>query len=227
MSIALGGERILDRVSFDVAPGELCCLLGPSGCGKTTLLRVIGGLVAPSSGAVSIGGRSPREAWHEVAFVFQSPRLVPWRDALGNVSLGVELRHGRASRERAGAALELVGMAHASQKYPSVLSGGERQRIALARALAIDPRVLLMDEPFSALDIDTRVQLRTALLELWAKERKTILFVTHDQQEARVLAQHLVVLTPRPGRVLADSRSAPGGLSSGLADVGAGPQPLS
>ncbi len=206
LAVALGAERIIDDLSFTVASGELCCLLGPSGCGKTTLLRVVGGLVPATSGRVTVGGRPPADAWREVAYVFQAPRLVPWRDALGNVRLGVELRDGTLPRatvaRRARAALELVGLVDGAAKYPAVLSGGERQRVALARALAVDPAVILMDEPFSALDAETRERLRESLREIWRAARKTILFVTHDRQEAAVLGEHLVVLSARPARVL-------------------------
>ena len=164
VDVAFGDEQIYDRLSFDVRRGEFVCILGPSGCGKSTSLRVIGGLLDVSNGRVIVDGRAPRDAWPEIAFVFQSPRLVPWRTALDNVLLGTELRFGAGDRERRRARatelLTLVGLAGDTRKYPSMLSGGERQRVAIARALAVDPKIVLMDEPFSALDPNMRSRMR-------------------------------------------------------------------
>src|ERR1700752_1682881 len=152
VGVVFGEERIYDRLSFDVRRGEFVCILGPSGCGKSTSLRIIGGLLDVSSGRVTVDGRTPQDAWSDIAFVFQSPRLVPWRSALGNVMLGGDLRFGAAgraeSRARAQALLELVGLSRDAAKYPIILSGGDRQRVAIARALAVDPKIGLMDEPF-------------------------------------------------------------------------------
>src|SRR5262245_18303193 len=143
VEVAFGEERIYDRLSFDVRRGEFVCILGPSGCGKSTSLRIIGGLLDVSSGRVIVDGRAPRDAWSYIAFVFQAPRLVPWRTALDNVLLGSQLRFGASDKERRKARatelLSLVGLAGDARKYPSMLSGGERQRVAIARALAVDP----------------------------------------------------------------------------------------
>lgn len=206
VELTLGGERIYDRVDFHVADREFVCLLGPSGCGKSTSLRIIGDLLAPGAGRVEVNGKLPAESWQEIAFVFQSPRLAPWRNALANVLLGVELRFGKAeARRRADKArdlLKLVGLATSGAKYPLMLSGGERQRVAIARALAVDPSIVLMDEPFSALDPNTRRRMRAEIERIWQETRKTILFVTHDIEEALVLADRIVLMSNKPTRVL-------------------------
>ena len=206
VGVAFGGERIYDKLSFDVRRGEFVCILGPSGCGKSTSLRIIGGLLDVSSGRVTVDGREPRDAWAEIAFVFQSPRLVPWRTALDNVLLGSELRFGSGDRDkrraRANELLRLVGLAGDAGKYPSMLSGGERQRVAIARALAVDPKIVLMDEPFSALDPNMRGRMRTEMERIWLETGKTVVFVTHDIDEALQLADRTVVLSNKPTRVL-------------------------
>jgi NitT/TauT family transport system ATP-binding protein len=189
-----------------VRRGEFLCILGPSGCGKSTSLRVIGDLLGISAGRVTVDGRPPREAWRELAFVFQSPRLVPWRTALGNVMLAMELRYDgmkRAAMEAtARELLALVGLAGDMHKYPRMLSGGERQRVAIARALAVDPQIILMDEPFSALDLNTRRRLRLEIISIWQKTQKTVAFVTHDIDEALTLADRIILLSNKPTRVL-------------------------
>jgi len=206
VGVVFGEERICDGLSFDVRRGEFVCILGPSGCGKSTSLRVIGGLLDASSGRVTVDGRAPHDAWPEIAFVFQSPRLVPWRTALGNVLLGSELRFGAGDRERrttrAADLLDLVGLAGDARKYPSMLSGGERQRVAIARALAVDPKIVLMDEPFSALDPNMRSRMRVEMERIWLETGKTVVFVTHDVDEALQLADRTVVLSNKPTRVL-------------------------
>jgi len=210
VALSFGGERIFDRVSFDVGESEFVCLLGPSGCGKSTSLRIIGDLLRPDGGRVEVNGRPPAESWSDIAFVFQSPRLAPWRNVLANVLLGVELRFGRAEAkrraDRARALLALVGLADAAAKYPLMLSGGERQRVAIARALAVDPSIVLLDEPFSALDPNTRRRLRAEIERIWLDTKKTILFVTHDIDEALILADRIVLLSNKPTRVLQDIR---------------------
>lgn len=206
VEVVLGGERIYERLTFEVRRGEFLCVLGPSGCGKSTSLRMIGGLLGTTGGTVTVDGRSPQDAWSEIAFVFQSPRLVPWRTALDNVLLGAELRFGRAERERRGTQardlLALVGLADDAKKYPAMLSGGERQRVAIARALAVDPQIVLMDEPFSALDPTTRGRMRDEMERIWLRTGKTIMFVTHDIDEALRLADRVVLLSKKPTRVL-------------------------
>lgn len=204
--LTLGGEPIYDSLDFTVRKGEFVCLLGPSGCGKSTSLRIAGDLVPPDAGRVEVLGKSPKDAWQDIAFVFQSPRLVAWRNALSNVLLGAELRFGRAEgRKRAAKArdlLALVGLADSANKYPLMLSGGERQRVAIARALAVDPAIIMMDEPFSALDPNTRRRLRAEIVRIWQETGKTILFVTHDIDEALTLADRIVLLSKKPTRVL-------------------------
>src|ERR1044071_5266293 len=206
VGVRFGGEQIYDRLSFDVRRGEFVCILGPSGCGKSTSLRMIGGLLTVTPGRVTVDGRTPNEAWPEIAFVFQSPRLVPWRSALDNVLLGTELRFGSGDREqrraRATELLRLVGLGDDSHKYPSMLSGGERQRVAIARALAVDPKIVLMDEPFSALDPNMRLRMRSEMERIWLETGKTVVFVTHDIEESLQLADRIVVLSNKPTRVL-------------------------
>ena len=186
--------------------GEFVCLLGPSGCGKSTALRIIGDLLPPGAGRVLVNGKAPVASWSDIAFVFQSPRLAPWRNALTNVLLGAELRFGRAeAKKRAGKArdlLALVGLADSAHKFPLMLSGGERQRVAIARALAVDPSIVLMDEPFSALDPNTRRRLRAEIERIWQETAKTIVFVTHDIDEALILADRIVLMSNKPTRVL-------------------------
>ena len=206
VSVAFGDEQIYDRLTFDVRAGEFVCILGPSGCGKSTSLRLIGGLLDADGGRITVDGRAPHEAWAEIAFVFQSPRLVSWRTALDNVLLGSELRFGAGDKKRrtarAAELLSLVGLAGDAHKYPSMLSGGERQRVAIARALAVDPKIVLMDEPFSALDPNMRARMRVEVERIWLETGKTVVFVTHDIDEALQLADRTVVLSNKPTRVL-------------------------
>jgi NitT/TauT family transport system ATP-binding protein len=203
--VELGGQQIYDRLGFQVSRGEFVCLLGPSGCGKSTSLRVMGGLLPVAGGSVRIMGQSPAEGWPKLAYVFQSPRLVSWRNALENVVLGMELRFGAGSaasrRAKAMELLALVGLAADTHKYPSMLSGGERQRVAIARALAVDPEIIFMDEPFSALDPTTRRKMRSEIEQIWRHTGKTIVFVTHDVDEALQLADRIILLGRKPSSV--------------------------
>ena len=207
VGLKLGGMTIYDDISFDVAPGEFLCLLGPSGCGKSTALRLLGDLLPVQTGSVTVAGRTPAEAAGHLAYVFQQPRLLPWRNALANAAFGVEMRHPeipRSEREdRARRQLERVGLGEDMAKMPLMLSGGERQRVAIARALALDPDIILMDEPFSALDPNIRTRLRDQIIELWQQSGKTVIFVTHDMDEALYLADRIVVFSPKPARVAA------------------------
>lgn len=207
ISVAFGREVIYDRLSFTVEDGEFLCILGPSGCGKSTLLRVIGDLLKVDEGRVQVRGRPAAEGWQDIAYVFQSPRLLPWRTAEDNVILGNQLRFGRQKakpelRALARSLLDLVGLGRDAHKMPAMLSGGERQRVAIARALAVDPQIILMDEPFSALDVRTRRHMREEIVAIWRKTRKTIVFVTHEIDEAIDLADRIVVLSPKPTSVL-------------------------
>jgi NitT/TauT family transport system ATP-binding protein len=210
LAVWRGLHQIIGAASFTVSRGEFICILGRSGCGKSTLLRVLGGLLPPSGGETLIVGAAPGSSWTHVSFVFQTPRLVRWRNALENVQLGLDLRYGRGRahhaehQRRAAEMLDLVGLGGAQAKRPSMLSGGERQRVAIARSLAVEPRILLMDEPFSALDVRTRGQLRDQLIKIWQRTRRTIVFVTHDIGEALILGDRVIVLGDTPSRVLAD-----------------------
>lgn len=197
-----GQVLALDNMSFDVKPGEFVSLVGPSGCGKTTLLRLIDGLIAPDTGEVLVKGRPP-EPTYEMAMVFQSARLLPWRTVAGNIDFVLGLRgHSRSTRRaRVEAMLGAVGLRDFAEAYPHELSGGMQQRVGLARALAVEPDVLLMDEPFAALDAMTRETLRGELLRLWERRRMAVVFVTHDIDEAIILSQRIVVLRPRPGQI--------------------------
>ena len=195
--------QVLNDISFEMREGELLSVVGLSGCGKTTLLRIIGGLLDPDSGSVRVDGRTVRGPGLDRAIVFQQPSLLPWRTALRNVQFGLELK--RTAKDirlaRAREALDLVGLRDYERYYPKQLSGGMQQRVGLARALAVEPEILLMDEPFSALDAQTREELQAELLQLHAATRKTIMFVTHDLDEAVYLSDRVLVLLPHPGRV--------------------------
>jgi NitT/TauT family transport system ATP-binding protein len=195
----------LADVAFTVESEEFVALLGPSGCGKSTLLNLIAGLLTPSSGSIWFDGERP-PARAISALVFQEFALFPWRTAQANVEFGLE-EAGVAPAERAERArrfIELTGLTGFEAKYPHELSGGMRQRVGIARALAVEPAVLLMDEPFSALDAQTRQLMQEELLSIWERTRKTILYVTHNIQEAVYMADRVVVLSRRPGRVLAE-----------------------
>jgi len=198
----------LQDVSLDIIDGELLTLLGPSGCGKSTFLRVVADLIAPTSGSLQVLGVTPQAARirRDIGFVFQDAALLPWRTALQNVELPLEVARGRANTNRAARAtprelLELVGLKGNENAYPHELSGGMRQRVAIARALVSDPKVLLMDEPFGALDEITRDRLNEELLRFWRELGMTVLFVTHSIYEAAFLAQRVLMLAANPGRV--------------------------
>ena len=195
----------LDGVSFEVPAHGVSCVLGPNGSGKSTLLRLIAGLLVPGSGQIQIDGQAVADADQRVGLVFQEPRLLPWRTALDNVAFPLQLAGlGQSERHaRARALLELVGVESFAGAYPHQLSGGMRQRVAIARALARDPEILLLDEPFSALDALTRERFNDELLELWRRTGTTILLVTHSIAEAIYLADEVVVLSSSPGRVAA------------------------
>jgi ABC-type nitrate/sulfonate/bicarbonate transport system ATPase subunit len=199
-----GPVDALRDVSLSVGAGEFCTVIGPSGCGKSTLLGMLGGLVAPDAGRVTVDGRpvnapDPRR----VATVFQDPGLFPWRTTVENVEFGLELQGVPAARRRQVATelLGPLGLREFAGKYPRELSGGMRQRVAIGRALAIDTPIVLMDEPFGALDEQTRVLMGEWLLDIWRRTRKTVVFVTHSLHEALALSTRVVVMTARPGRI--------------------------
>jgi NitT/TauT family transport system ATP-binding protein len=199
-----GGEfTALDRVSLDVADREFVTVVGPSGCGKSTLLNMAAGLAEPSTGQVLVDGARVRGPGPERGVIFQQYALFPWLTVRGNVEFGLKLTSLSAAerRRKADHAIELVGLTDFADALPKTLSGGMKQRCAIARAYAVDPEVLLMDEPFGALDALTRVQLQDQLLHTWTRERRTVMFVTHDVDEAVYLARRVVVMAARPGRV--------------------------
>jgi NitT/TauT family transport system ATP-binding protein len=195
--------RVLDRMSFRVGEGEFVCIVGPSGCGKSTLLNLLAGLDAPDGGRVRFVG--PRTSSGPVTtIVWQDYALIPWRNVLSNVAFGLEARgFSKTERlERAREHLQAMGIEEFSKAMPHELSGGMRQRVGIARALANDPELLLMDEPFAAVDAQTRIILQEELLSLWTRERKTIIFITHNIDEALLLGDRVLVLSSRPSRVL-------------------------
>lgn len=195
-------EALVD-ISIEVNDEEFICILGPSGCGKTTLLRIIAGLDHPTSGVVRIDGSVIDRPNRKLGMIFQDYSLYPWRTVNENIAFGLELQ-GVVEEERVAIVrkyLDLTGLSEFGTSYPYELSGGMRQRIAVVRALAVEPAVLLMDEPFGALDAQTRNKLQHELLDIWGKTKKTILFVTHSVDEAVFLADRIIVLTPRPGRI--------------------------
>jgi NitT/TauT family transport system ATP-binding protein len=199
----LGRLDALDDVTFDVERGEFVCLIGPSGCGKSTLLRLVAGLIPPDSGEVRLDGQAQRGPQRKVGLVFQQPTLLPWRTVTANVALPLELARTPANevRERSAALLDLVGLRDFAKEYPANLSGGMAQRVAIARALCQDPDVLLLDEPFGALDALTRERMAEELLRIWERSQRTVLMVTHNVAEAALLSDRVVVLSPRPGHV--------------------------
>jgi NitT/TauT family transport system ATP-binding protein len=201
-----GSIDALGPVTFQVRDGSFVCLVGPSGCGKSTLLRIMAGLLTPSEGTVSLDGSTIRQPQRRIGLVFQQSNLMPWRTVLDNLALPLELAGSdRAARQtQANAVLERVGLVGFGHAYPSELSGGMAQRVAIGRALIHNPDVLLLDEPFGALDALTREQMQLELMRLWAAERKTALMVTHSITEAVFVADRVLVMSLRPGRIRAD-----------------------
>ncbi len=197
----------LTNVTMNIHKGEFVSLLGPSGCGKTTLLRIIADLLVPTTGEITVGGETPKDARlkRKYGIVFQGAVLYDWRTVKKNIMLPLEIMHlpKRDCEERAEKMLELVGLKDFAKHYPRQLSGGMQQRVGIARALAIQPEILLMDEPFSALDEFTREKLHEDLLRIWRKTNKTIVFVTHNIQESVFLSDRVCVLSPHPGRISA------------------------
>jgi NitT/TauT family transport system ATP-binding protein len=199
------GDQVtaLQDVSLEIGRNEFITLVGPSGCGKSTLLRIVAGLILPTAGRASIGGAEITEPRSETGIVFQAPTLLPWASVLDNVLFPLRMMHriDSTSTDKAMALLKLVGLAGFEGKSPRELSGGMQQRVAICRALVHDPDILLMDEPFGALDALTREEMTMELLRIWSERPKTVLFVTHSITEAVVLADRVVVMSPRPGRI--------------------------
>lgn len=198
------GEVVaLNGVDMEIRENEFVCVVGPSGCGKSTLLNIIAGLERPTSGRVCVKGKEVVNTGSERGVIFQQYALFPWLTVKKNVKFGLKLR-GVKEPELSAIAdkyIRLVGLEEFGDSYPKELSGGMKQRVAIARAYAVNPEILLMDEPFGALDAQTRTQLQTELLETWEKEKKTCFFITHDVEEAIILAQRVVIMSARPGRV--------------------------
>jgi sulfonate transport system ATP-binding protein len=195
------GTRALADVTLSVREAEIVALIGGSGCGKTTLLRLVSGLDRASAGAIRLEGEEIREPHPAIGIVFQEPRLLPWLSVAANVAFGLEGASAAERRRRVARALEKVGLADHAARWPRDLSGGQQQRVAIARAFVTNPKVLLLDEPFSALDAFTRASLHQHLLALWEDTRPTVLLVTHDVGEAVTLADRAVVMQPQPGRI--------------------------
>jgi NitT/TauT family transport system ATP-binding protein len=202
------GHTVLDSVSFAVAKQEFVSIIGPSGCGKSTILKLIAGLTPPTSGTIRVEGMTPQNAREIVSFVFQDATLLPWRTVEENIALGLELEHvpGEQREKVIAELLELVGLKHVAKSYPRELSGGMKMRVSIARALATSPRVMLLDEPFAALDEMSRDRLNEEILRLRAEQNWTAVFVTHSVSEAVFLADRVVVLAPNPGRIHAEFR---------------------
>jgi len=199
-----GSVHALRKISFDIGRHEFVSVLGPSGCGKSTLLRLIAGLLEPTQGEVAIYGRVVTEPRDEIGIVFQRPTLLPWFDVLGNVTFPMRHKHGRVTEReltRARGLLALVGLAGFESKRIDELSGGMQQRVGIARALLLDPDILLMDEPFSSLDALSRDEMSFELLRIWTQSPKTVLFITHSIPEALLLSDRIIVMTPQPGSI--------------------------
>ena len=197
------GLEVLDDISLEVAEGEFVCIVGPSGCGKTTFLRIVGGLETTNGGVIEIDGNLVDRPGADRGFVFQADSLLPWRRVFNNAFIGLEVNHRTSAEDKSMTRklLELVGLGGFEDYFPRQLSGGMRQRVNLARAIAVNPEVLLMDEPFSGLDAQTREIMQTELLRIWREGRKTVIFITHQIDEAVYLADRVVVFARRPGRI--------------------------
>ena len=198
------GTRALERVTLNMEAGEIVALVGGSGCGKTTLLRLVSGLEHPTTGTVGVDGEAISAPHPAVGIIFQEPRLLPWLTVAGNIGFGLDHLPKGERDARVDEALLKVGLAGYGPRWPRELSGGQAQRVSIVRALVARPKVLLMDEPFSALDALTRASLQDHLLALWEAQKPTLLLVTHDVEEAAAMADRAVVMQPRPGRVFAD-----------------------
>ncbi len=206
LSVRFGSVLAVDNVSLDIGEGEFVSIVGPSGCGKTTILNILCGLVPLTEGEIALRGRRPFAGNPDVAYMMARDSLLPWRTALGNVLYGMEIRkvHADKREEMAREELRRVGLGNFVDAYPKMLSHGMRQRCALARTFCLPSPVLLMDEPFGALDAQTKMALEDLLLELWSSERRTVVFITHDLAEAVAVSDRVIVMRPHPGRIIAD-----------------------
>ncbi|WP_209862679.1 ABC transporter ATP-binding protein [Paenibacillus shirakamiensis] len=202
-------EPVLDQINLELEQSELVCVLGPSGCGKTSLLHILAGYIPPTRGTVRINGKEHKAPNSSVGVVFQHANLFPWLSIAGNVEFGMKMKGipKPLRKEKAAHYLQLVGLQEAASKLPHQLSGGMKQRAAIARTLATDPSIVLMDEPFSALDALTRESMQIHVRELWAKTQKCIMFITHDVDEALLLSSRILIMHARPGRIVQDFRN--------------------
>lgn len=202
------GPAAVSDVSFTVAPGEFVSIVGPSGCGKTTVLNLIAGLFPVQTGSILIGGKPPQPGRYDTAYMMARDGLLPWATAMQNAQFGAEIRgvDPKYRAERAAHLLERVGLKDFMNAFPKQLSHGMRQRVALARTFCLESPILLMDEPFGALDAQTKLQLEDVLLQLWSEERRSVLFITHDLAEAVTISDRVIVMSRRPGRLQADIR---------------------
>jgi NitT/TauT family transport system ATP-binding protein len=200
------GPMVLDGIDLAVAKEEFIGIIGPSGCGKSSILKLVAGLTAPTGGTIRVEGMTPRDAREVISFVFQDATLLPWRTVKDNIGLGLELEGvpGRRREEKIGSLLGLVGLNHVARSYPRQLSGGMKMRVSIARALATNPRVMLLDEPFAALDEMSRDRLNEEILRLRTEQKWTAVFVTHSVSEAVFLSDRVIVLAPNPGRIYAE-----------------------
>ncbi len=208
VSVVFGELVAVQEVSLRARPGEFVSIVGPSGCGKTTLLNFMAGLLPAGAGrgTMLVNGKTPVTGSHDIAYMLARDALAPWRTALGNAELGTEIRGvpAEARRQRALDLLDKVGLKGFENAYPKALSQGMRQRVALARTFSLDAPILLMDEPFGALDAQTKLQLEDVLLSLWQREKRTVVFITHDLSEAVSMSDRVIVMSARPGRIIAD-----------------------
>ncbi|MEM2914953.1 MAG: ABC transporter ATP-binding protein [Candidatus Bathyarchaeia archaeon] len=198
-----GDLQVVDNISFDVVEGHFVCIVGPSGCGKTTLLRIVAGLELPTSGSILVDGHLPKPENCNIGFVFQEDSLLPWRNVYDNIKFGLEIKKSKDTDNIVKEMTKMVGLSGFEKYYPYQLSGGMRKRVVIARALAVNPSILLMDEPFGDLDAQTRWVMHRELKSIHEKLRKTTIFVTHNVEEAVYLADEVIVLTKRPATVKA------------------------
>jgi NitT/TauT family transport system ATP-binding protein len=201
ISMRFGAMEVLQHITLGAEEGEFLCIVGPSGCGKSTLLNIAGGFLPPTSGSVTIDGEPVTAPDRRRIFVFQERGVFPWLTVEGNIGFGLFDMHADERQARVAHYIDLVGLKGFEKSYPRELSGGMKQRVEVARALAVNPDVLFLDEPFGALDSITRLQMRSELLRIWRAERKTVLFVTHDIEESVQLADRVVVMSARPGKI--------------------------
>ncbi len=206
LSKHFGELVVLDKLNFDIYKGEFLCVVGPTGCGKTTFCNVVTNLLTPTMGQVTVNDEPINYKKHNISFVFQEPSCLPWRTIWDNVKIGLEIKHvpQRELKERVGEVLDLTGLSPFKDFFPNQISAGMKQRVAIARAFVTEPDMLLMDEPFGQLDTSTRFYIENSLVQLWERKKQTIIFVTHNLEEAVYLSERILVLTPKPTNIKAE-----------------------